>query len=212
MQFPAEQPLDAVPNPFSTRKVKNQTTVESRRTLRRWAIAAGCAVLALLLFALVHPRATPDLRMTMQAETAAVPHPAPMAMKAAPVQRASISPDAAQLSRSTASMMYDAAAPVKPVRTAMPAGSMIARTVSLIIQVKDVASSRSALDVILARYQGYAAELNINTPENAARTFGASLRIPEPALAAALEELRRLGRVQIESQSGEEVTQQHTDL
>lgn len=44
------------------------------------------------------------------------------------------------------------------------------------------------------------------------RAFQASLRIPAPELAPALTELRALGRVQNESQSGEEVTQQHTDL
>ena len=89
---------------------------------------------------------------------------------------------------------------------------MIARTVSLTIQVKDVAASRPALDAILARYHGYAAELTINTPEGSARSFSASLRIPAPALPASLADLRNLGRIQNESQSGEEVTQQHADL
>ena len=93
-----------------------------------------------------------------------------------------------------------------------PSAPMIARTVSLIIQVKDVTGSRQALDAILTRYQGYAAELTMNTPEGSARSFSASLRIPAPALSAALADLRSLGRVQNESQSGEEVTQQHADL
>ncbi|HEY1494190.1 MAG TPA: DUF4349 domain-containing protein, partial [Candidatus Solibacter sp.] len=83
-----------------------------------------------------------------------------------------------------------------------PAAPMIARTVSLIILVRDVPASRSALDAILARHHGYAAQLNINTPENYARSFNASLRIPAPELATALPDLRRLGRVQSESQSG----------
>jgi len=94
----------------------------------------------------------------------------------------------------------------------IPAAPMIARTVSLTILVRDVPSSRSALDAILAQHHGYAAQLNINTPENSARSFNAALRIPAPELAAALPDLRKLGRVQSESQSGEEVTQQHTDL
>jgi chromosome segregation ATPase len=89
---------------------------------------------------------------------------------------------------------------------------MIARTVSLTIIVKDVPASRSALDAILNRHQGYAAQLTINTPENDARSFNASLRIPAPELAIALAEIRALGRVQSESQSGEEVSQQHADL
>jgi hypothetical protein len=89
---------------------------------------------------------------------------------------------------------------------------MIARAVSLTIQVKDFAVARAALDNILARHHGYSAQLTVNTPENAPRTFQASLRVPAPELASAVGELKILGRVENESQSGEEVTQQHADL
>jgi hypothetical protein len=89
---------------------------------------------------------------------------------------------------------------------------MIARSVALTIQVKDFAASRVAVDAIVTRFQGYPATLTANTPEGSARTLQASLRIPAPQLAAALIELKHLGRVQNESQSGEEVTQQHADL
>lgn len=89
---------------------------------------------------------------------------------------------------------------------------MIARTVSLVIMVEDFAASRSALDAILARYQGYSAQLNVNSTQNAPRSLEASLRIPAPGLPSAITELKRLGRVQNESQTGEEVTQQHADL
>ena len=94
----------------------------------------------------------------------------------------------------------------------VPEGPMIARMVSLTILVKDVSASRSALDRLLAEHQGYAARLSMNTPENAPRTFQASLRIPAPELSATLADLRGLGRVQSETQTGEEVTQQHADL
>src|SRR5579864_4500933 len=87
---------------------------------------------------------------------------------------------------------------------------MIARTVSLSIAVKDFAASRSLLDSVLAKRHGYFAQLDINTP--AGRSLQASLRIPAPELPSALADLRNLGRVDNESQSGEEVTQQHTDL
>jgi chromosome segregation ATPase len=89
---------------------------------------------------------------------------------------------------------------------------MIARTVSLSIVVKDFESSHTALEAILARHKGYAASLNVSTPQDAARTLQASLRIPAPQLASALAELKALGRVEGETQNGEEVTQQHTDL
>jgi hypothetical protein len=89
---------------------------------------------------------------------------------------------------------------------------MIARAVSLTIVVKDFAAARASLDSILLRHRGYAAQLIAATQENAPRSFQASLRIPAPELAATLAELKALGRVQNESQAGEEVTQQHADL
>jgi Domain of unknown function (DUF4349)/Putative zinc-finger len=89
---------------------------------------------------------------------------------------------------------------------------MIARTVSLSIIAKDFDSSRASLDAILARHHGYAADLNVATPQGSARSLQASLRIPAPQLTAALAELKSLGRVELENQNGEEVTQQHADL
>jgi anti-sigma factor RsiW len=91
-------------------------------------------------------------------------------------------------------------------------GPMIARTVSLVVLVKDFAASRAALDAILAQHRGYSAQLSVGTPENGPRSFQASLRIPAPELASALAGLKTLGLVENETQSGEEVTQQHTDL
>jgi hypothetical protein len=89
---------------------------------------------------------------------------------------------------------------------------MIAHTVSLSIVVKEFETSHTALDAILARHKGYAASLNVSTPQDAARALQASLRIPAPQLASALAELKALGRVEVETQNGEEVTQQHADL
>jgi len=99
-----------------------------------------------------------------------------------------------------------------PAEALAAPGSMIARTVSLSIAVKDFAAARASLDSILLRHRGYAAQLSATTQENAPRTLQASLRIPAPELAAALAELKALGRVESETQSGDEVTQQHTDL
>jgi len=93
-----------------------------------------------------------------------------------------------------------------------PTEPMIARTVSLSIVAKDCDASRASLDSILARHRGYAAELNIATPQSAVRTLQASLRIPAAQLVAAVAELKTLGRVENENQTGEEITQQHADL
>jgi uncharacterized protein DUF4349 len=99
------------------------------------------------------------------------------------------------------------------VRGGIPVnGPMIARTLSLSIVVKDFDAGRASLDAILARYNGYAASLNVSTPQASGRTLEASLRIPAPQLVPALSELKALGRVEAETQNGEEVTQQHADL
>jgi len=89
---------------------------------------------------------------------------------------------------------------------------MIAHTASLSLIVKDFGAARASLDAILMRYRGYSAELSVATPQRAARTLQASLRVPAPQVSAAIAELKALGRVESEAQTGEEVTQQHADL
>jgi hypothetical protein len=91
-------------------------------------------------------------------------------------------------------------------------GPMIARTVALVMVVKQFDASRASLEGILARHKGYSSNLAINTPEGAARSLDASLRVPVLQLAATIAELKALGRVELETQGGEEVTQQHADL
>ncbi|MGA2428322.1 MAG: DUF4349 domain-containing protein [Candidatus Acidiferrum sp.] len=93
-----------------------------------------------------------------------------------------------------------------------PLAPMIARTVSLFLVVKDFEASRLTLDAVLARHRGYAANLNASTQQNAARSLQASLRIPAADLGSAVAELKALGRIENETQNGEEVTQQHADL
>jgi hypothetical protein len=91
-------------------------------------------------------------------------------------------------------------------------GPMIARTISLSLVATDFSTARVSLDAILSRHHGYAASLTASTEQNAARSLQASLRIPSAELNATVLELKSLGRVQNESQNGEEVTQQHADL
>jgi len=97
------------------------------------------------------------------------------------------------------------------VAPATPA-PMIARSASLTLLVRDFSSSRAALDGILAKHHAYAAELKASTVEDAPRSLVAFLRVPANDLGPTLAELKSLGRLQEETQNGEEVTQQHADL
>ena len=101
-------------------------------------------------------------------------------------------------------------APAPP--TGVDAPFMIARSVALTIVVKNFTASRSSLETLLDRHHGYAAQLTVTTPANTARSFQASLRIPAAELASTLADIKSLGRIENETQSGEEVTQQHADL
>lgn len=95
---------------------------------------------------------------------------------------------------------------------AMPEAPMIARTASLTILVKDFRLARGAIDTIITRHGGYCAKLTVDTPDSGQRHFQASVRIPASELNAAVTDLKTLGRTLTETQSGEEVTQQHADL
>jgi hypothetical protein len=89
---------------------------------------------------------------------------------------------------------------------------MIVRTANLVLETKEFDRARIAIEQIIARHQGYVASLSVSGAANAARTLSVTLRVPAGQLAAALAELKSLGRVSSESQSGEEITQQYVDL
>jgi hypothetical protein len=96
-------------------------------------------------------------------------------------------------------------------RTA-PTVPMIARVAGITLSTKEFDKTRAALEEILKRHSGYMGELKVSAPADAGRTLTATLRVPGPQLEAAMAELKKLGRVEDESQGGEEVTQQYVDL
>ena len=89
---------------------------------------------------------------------------------------------------------------------------MIARTAELKIVVQKLDQAREEMDRILARHKGYVGQLSLNAEGGSDHTVVASLRVPADQLDACITELKKLGRIALESQSGEEVTQQHVDL
>ena len=95
---------------------------------------------------------------------------------------------------------------------AVPLSPMIARVMSMTIVVKNVDSTMTELDAIVAKHHGYSAQESVNTPEYDSHSLHASLRVPAAELAAAEAEIARLGRVINRSQTGEEVSEQHADL
>jgi hypothetical protein len=91
-------------------------------------------------------------------------------------------------------------------------GPMIVRTAALTLTTKEFDKARLRLDDILKRHHGYVGQLNVTTPVGAGSTFTSTLRVPADQLEATLADLKGLGRVESESQSGQEVTAQYVDL
>jgi len=216
--------------PVRDAAVSNSTPVRTIRfgiwNWRLWAIGGGGAFAAILVFALIIfsyssplPRTAQFLAQKKEIEqNNAATNNKPEVMNGLidKQQIAALPLESRQmdsLARISPGVVSEAKTRDARDRTVAPPPSapMIARTVSLTIQVKDFAAARAALDNILARHHGYSAQLSVNTQENAPRDLYASLRIPAPELLAAIGELKTLGRVQNESQTGEEVTQQHAD-
>jgi anti-sigma factor RsiW len=102
-------------------------------------------------------------------------------------------------------------APPPPVPSPEQTQPMIARTASVSLIVKDFGPLEATVKAIVQRHNGYIANLNSTAPQDAARTLTATLRIPSAQLESAIAELKQLGHVEQESQSGEEVTKEFTD-
>jgi len=96
--------------------------------------------------------------------------------------------------------------------SAAVAGPMIVRTASVTVLTKEFEKTRAGLEDVLRHHHGYSAELTAGSQTGRARTLSVTYRVPVDQLDAVLAEIKKLGHVEQESQSGEEVTSQYVDL
>jgi anti-sigma factor RsiW len=165
----------------------------------RWILgAASAAAVVVLLFALTLP--------TRRREQ----HSEGLAQLAYTEQSRSAETAPSKSAASDAEEFIAQARP-SPPPSPEPTQPMIARTASVSLIVKDFGPLESTVKAIVQRHNGYIANLNSTSPQDAARTLTATLRIPSAQLEAAIAELKQLGHVEQESQSGEEVIKEFTD-
>ncbi len=91
-------------------------------------------------------------------------------------------------------------------------GPMIVQTASLSIVAKNYDEASAALGRLAGARGGYVEKLDAKEQTGSARTLSAALRIPAKQLDGFLANLRRLGHVEQESQSNEEVSSEYVDL
>jgi hypothetical protein len=183
------------------------------RNWRVWAVAGGSAVFgALALLVLVssvsyHRDNAPDKPRRMMANIEPE-------SSSSQIQQSAVAGEARISEMNALHSAGPARAKSEMVNAQLQASTnapLIARTASLTVIVKNLDAARRDLDAILTRHHGYSAKLTI-LEEAPPRGLTGSLRIPVAELESAMAEMRALGNVERESQSGEEVTQQHMDL
>jgi hypothetical protein len=187
--------------------------------MRRWAWAVGFAILCVIV--LSFNRTTLRLPSADLPRTAAVREQGIAADSDGPIQSAdrqkTLGPvPNSPLSGGSAGKLEQFAKlqnppPVK-FQGPSPTGPMIVRAAGLTLTTKDFDQARAVLDEILKRHHGYVGELNVSTPADSGRSFNATLRVPADQLDATIADLRKLGRVESEAQSGQEVTEPYVDL
>lgn len=91
-------------------------------------------------------------------------------------------------------------------------GPMIIRTAGLSLITKEFDKARAQVEEITRRRRGYVGTLTVTGASGSGRTLTGSLRIPATQLDATLAELKTLGRLNSESQNGEDITSQYVDL
>jgi hypothetical protein len=168
----------------------------------RWVWGVGSVFAVALLLLIVGRLNAPRTRMAREVtglNTLASPEPSPNASQMAESYR-----ERAQISESleTNAQAFIAAQRTQP---------MIARTASVSLTVKDFGPVEATVKAIAQRHNGYIASLNTASPQDSARTLSATLQIPSAQLEEAVTELKQLGRVDQETQSGDEVTKEFVD-
>jgi hypothetical protein len=91
-------------------------------------------------------------------------------------------------------------------------GPMIVQTASLNILAANYDEASVAIEKLAAAHGGYVEKLDAKAQTGNARELSASLRIPAKQLDAFLADVRKLGHVEEENRSNEEVSDQYVDL
>jgi anti-sigma factor RsiW len=223
-----DAPESAVPSAIATALAEKLTEPPNavpvsrsrwRDVLRqRWPAVAwvgGVAVVLLVMFGAVRfqGRYPDNVYSSVGSQMAQVPAPAAPAAIPAPGQER----DKLEMFAKLQSASPMRAITQQPDQSAvehglLANGPMIIRTAQLSLITKEFDKARANLEAILKRHRGYVGELKAGGSTGSGRTLTATLRVPADQLDATLTEVKTLGRVESESQGGQDVTSQYVDL
>jgi hypothetical protein len=175
-----------------------------------WAVAGACAV----VICLVTVRQVATQRALEAERSTGLSAPADLAKSKNPLPTAEAQDDSGvRLKSQFNPAPSPPAAPAQNVNGPLaPLGPLIARTAQLQLTTREFDHIRDRVDAVMKKHKGYFGELTVNTPAGSGRTLTGKLQVPADQLDGTLSDLRPLGHVDQESQSGEEVTAAYTDL
>jgi hypothetical protein len=215
---------DRPDKPRKSRKPLGWRILLTRRGLA-WAGGGVVAVLFLMIFSfsplrpvrMAQEMATPKLEGYYGSPRVVAPPPPPNASASINGNMSKIAPgivghQAASRTNGAEGQSVDDEVDSSERTLDLPAVPMIARVAGITLTTKEFDKTRVSLEEILKRHNGYMGELKVSAPSDTGRSLTATLRIPAQQLDAAMAELKKLGRVEDESQGGEEVTQEYVDL
>jgi hypothetical protein len=217
------------PNMASTDRAQNQQAWKWRRVFarpRNWAFACAVAVVAILAITLpslrreqsvaLNGRNFTDLTKLERKQNATSSGYKSWLSKDKDVTAVTSSGTNAYESSDDNSADGSAAPAPPPPREELKApasvGPMTVQTASLTILATNYDEASAAIEKLAAAHGGYVEKLDAKAQTGNARELTAALRIPTKQLDAFLAEVRKLGHVEEETRSNEEVSDQYVDL
>ena len=85
---------------------------------------------------------------------------------------------------------------------------MVLRTITMNIITKEFDAARMRIDSVVQQFQGYVDSLTLRSDPGSSRGLSAKLRIPAKQADPALAELKKLGRLALETQNSSDITSQ----
>jgi anti-sigma factor RsiW len=189
---------------------------------RAWAFAGAVVVVALLAFSI--PRAKQGQtvaisRYLSEGQRPADPLPAsrgsiPVFSERAlpPAPPPAVGGNVGIHNGSDAGFSADGEAADEELHAPESVGPMIVQTASLNILAANYNEASAAIEKLAAAHGGYVEKLDAKAQTGNARELSAALRIPTKQLDGFLADVRKLGHVEEETRSNEEVSDQYVDL
>ena len=184
---------------------------------RAWAMAGAAMVVALVVIGILGRRglSAPGKLVALREESGGYKPWLSQAGTAAPRG----GPDVVQTSTGGTDAVVEGAGtePAPPaagdeLKAPENVGPMIVQTASLTILATNYDEASAAIEGLAAGHGGYVEKLDAKAQTGNARELTASLRIPTKQLDGFLAEVRKLGHVEEETRSNEEVSDHYVDL